>query len=118
MATKYLEQLSSIMTQIPLQLPDNTSFEYKHFFSGAALYVNSRICVTLTPVGFALKLPEEARACLLEQQRAEPLRYFARGPIKKDYVVFPDALLDDMDELQKWVQLSVDYALSLPVKTG
>jgi len=117
MAKTYLERLNAMMTQVQLQLPDDTPLECKHFFSGAAVYVKNRIFLTLTPVGFALKLPEKARTCLLDQQGAKPLRYFAKGPIKKDYVVLPDVSPGNIGTLRKWVQLSVDYALSLPEKT-
>ncbi|GMR21683.1 MAG: hypothetical protein BMS9Abin36_2287 [Gammaproteobacteria bacterium] len=117
MATEYLARLTAIMAQVQLQLPDGTSLECRHFFGGAAVYAKGRIFLTLTPVGFALKLPEKARTCLLDQQGAKPLRYFAKGPIKKDYVVLPDVSPGNIDTLRKWVQLSVDYALSLPEKT-
>ncbi len=117
MAKEYLERLFQMMAQIQLKPPDDTLLECRHFFSGAAAYVNSRIFLTLTPAGFALKLPEEARTYLLDQQGAKSLRYFAKGPLKKDYVVLRDGSLDDIGALRKWIQLSVDYALSLPEKT-
>ena len=117
MAKEYLKRLSAIIGQIQLQLPDGTSLECRHFFSGAAAYASDRIFLTLTPAGFALKLPEKARMYLLDQQGAKPLRYFAKGRIKKEYVVLPDASLDNTDALRKWVQLSIEYALSLPGKT-
>jgi len=45
---------------------DSTNFKSidlkcKHFFSGAVVYVNGKICITLTPAGFAVKLPEKHR---------------------------------------------------------
>jgi TfoX/Sxy family transcriptional regulator of competence genes len=96
------------------------SLEYKHFFSGAAVYAQGRICMSFTPVGFAIKLPEESRNTLITEQGAKPLRYFAKGPIKKDYVVLPKAVLNDIRALRNWVKLSVEYVVSLPppVKRG
>ncbi len=114
MAKEYLEHLSKMMAQIQLQLPDDASLECRHFFSGAAVYVNNRIFLTLTPAGFALKLSEQTRTYLLDQRGAKPLRYFAKSPVKKDYVVLPNASLDNIEALRKWVQRSVEYVLSLP----
>ena len=88
--------------------------ECKHFFSGAALYANGRICITLTPAGFAIKLPEESRNTLLRQKGAKHLRYFPKGPIKKDYVVLPKTMLNDMRSLRRWVRVSVEFVLTLP----
>ena len=62
--------------------------EIKHFFSGAAAYAQGRICITLTPVGLAMKLPKNSQARLLKAG-GKVLRYFPKAPIKKDYVVLP-----------------------------
>ena len=71
--------------------------------------------MSLTPVGFAIKLPEESRNTLSKEQGAKPLRYFPKGPIKKDYVVLPKAVLNDMKALRNWVKVSVEYVVSLPL---
>jgi TfoX/Sxy family transcriptional regulator of competence genes len=92
----------------------NIKLEYKHFFSGAALYADGKICMSLTPVGFAIKLPEESRNALLKQQGTKPLRYFPEGPIKKDYVIFPKTILNDVKVLRHWVKLSIEHVASLP----
>ena len=73
--------------------------------------------MSLTPVGFALKLPEESRSTLIKEQGAKPLRYFPKGPIKKDYVVLPKAVLNDIKALRNWVRVSVEYVVSLPLPT-
>ena len=70
--------------------------------------------MSLTPVGFAIKLPEESRNVLMRRKGTKPLRYFSKGPIKKDYVVVPQTMLDDMKTLRRWVYASITYALSLP----
>ena len=113
MAKEYLEQLSTLMEQATSgNIKD--SLECKHFFSGAAVYAKGRICMSLTPVGFAIKLPEDSRHALMKQEGAKPLRYFPEGPVKKDYVVLPKAVLSDIKALRNWVETSVDYVASLP----
>lgn len=88
---------------------EGISFEYKHFFSGAALFANGKICMTLTPVGFALKLPEQLRESLIKEG-AKKLRYFPRAPIKKDYVVLPKSLMNDQSTFNNIIEVCVNYA--------
>ena len=114
MAKEYLEQLSVIMKQATTRRFKHVNLEYKHFFSGAAVYADGRICISLTPVGFAIKLPEKSRAVLLKEKGTKNLRYFPKGPIKKDYVVLSKAILNDMKVLRSWVKVTIEYALTLP----
>ena len=111
MAKAYLEELSQLMEQVGPARSKDAHLEVKHFFAGAAVYANGKICITLTPAGFALKLPAEHRDELLQGQGAEPLRYFPQGPIKKEYVVLPARMVGDSDLLRHWVARSVTYAL-------
>ena len=113
MAEEYLERLSALIEKAASGKIKN--LECKHFFSGAAVYAKGRICMSLTPVGFAIKLPEESRNILIKQEGAKPLRYFPKGPIKKDYVVLPKAVLNDMKALRNWMKVSIEYVVSLPL---
>ncbi|HLQ27238.1 MAG TPA: TfoX/Sxy family protein [Acidiferrobacterales bacterium] len=114
MAQEYLQQLTALIRQSASGRFKGVKLECKHFFSGAAVYADGRICISLTPVGFAIKLPEESRNILLNEKGAKPLRYFPKGPIKKDYVVLPNAMLKDVKVLRRWVKISIEYVLSLP----
>ena len=114
MAQEYLERLTALMREATSGRFKDINLEYKHFFSGAALYANRQICISLTPVGFAIKLPEQSRTALRKQKGTRPLRYFAEGPIKKDYVVLPKTMLNEMKVLRHWVRLSIEHAVSLP----
>ena len=68
MAKEYLDQLSEIMKQATARRFKDVNLECKHFFSGAAVYADGRICISLTPVGFAIKLPETSRDVLLKEK--------------------------------------------------
>ena len=114
MAKEYLDQLSEIMKQATARKFKDVKLECKHFFSGAAVYADGRICISLTPVGFAIKLPETSRNVLLKQKGTKNLRYFPKGPIKKDYVVLPKVMVNDMKVLRSWVKVTIEYALTLP----
>jgi hypothetical protein len=67
---------------------NSTALACRHFFGGAALYSNSAICASLTPVGIAFKLPEQRCAELIASGTALPLRYFRDSPVKRGYVLF------------------------------
>ena len=113
MAKEYLERLEALLRPVARTLPPEVEFAIKHFFSGAAAYANGRICITLTTVGLALKLPEDSRASL-KKKGAKPLRYFPNGPIKKDYVVVPRSYREDRRKLAAWARKSIDHVLTLP----
>ena len=65
MAEAYLHVLRSLVDRGRPEPGSRAVVVCKHFFSGAAAYANGRIFMTLTPVGLALKLPEESRAAAL-----------------------------------------------------
>ncbi|NOY83429.1 MAG: TfoX/Sxy family protein [Nitrospirae bacterium] len=114
MAKRYLVNLAQLIERTGLVDHYDIKFECKHFFSGAALYVDERICLSLTPLGLALKLPEKTRANLFENKTAIPLRYFPKGPIKKDYVLFQNDLKTTEHIFYPYMLESVRYVLGLP----
>ena len=109
MTHEYSERLSELIKRTNLGKLKNVKLEVKHFFSGAAVYANSSICITLTPVGLAIKLPEQLRNKLIKQKGAKPLRYFPQGPIKKDYAVLSESMLTDIKNLRLWLKPSIEY---------
>lgn len=114
MAKEYLDQLSPFIEKATSDHFDGVRLECKHFFSGAAVYADERICISLSPVGLALKLPEKTRDRLLKSKTAARLRYFPKAPIKKDYVLFPKGIEKGGRALHKYVRESIEYALTLP----
>ncbi len=114
MAREYLSRLVELIRPATSGRFGNVKLECKHFFSGAAVYANGKVCISLTPVGFAIKLPGESRNALLKQKGAEHLRYFPKGPIKKEYVILPKAMLKDKRALRHWVRASIAFTLTLP----
>ena len=110
MTKQHLDELNAIIPPATSGRFEDAQLECKHFFSGAALYANDRICITLTPVGLALKLPEKARNTLLKKG-AKYLQYFPKAPIKKDYVVLPKSFLKNTRTLRHWIRASINYVL-------
>jgi len=71
--------------------------------------------MSLTPVGFAIKLPEESRNTLIKEQGAKRLRYFPKGPVKKRLRCPTEGRLKRYKALRNWVKVSVEYVVSLPL---
>ena len=94
------------------------TLECKHFFSSAALYANGKICASLSPASFALKLPEGQRRSLINVGKGEEFRFFPNGPIKRDYVALSGSVVQNENVLQELVAASVSYVLGLPNSPG
>ena len=117
MAQEYLDRLNALIGRLPCGSLKGVKLECKHFFSGAAVYANGRICMSWTPVGFAMKLPETVRSVLV-RRGAKYLRYFPKGPIKKEYVVLPKSMLRETGPFRRLARASIEYVLSLPAPIG
>ncbi len=114
MAQPYLKTLEDLIAD---EMPGISGLVCKHFFSGAALYSNAKICASLTTAGFAFKLPQQRCSDLIESGKATPLRYFKNSPIKKGYVLFPDARSLGKGVVGSYLKESVAYANSLPAQS-
>ena len=99
MAKMYFNQLNNLLDELNLRETISGPLEVKHFFSGAALYINHKICVSLSPAGLAFKLADDKTLKLIDEGHAKPLKYFANGHIKKDYALFENP---DLSERSKW----------------
>ncbi|MBL4582624.1 MAG: hypothetical protein JKY29_12475 [Gammaproteobacteria bacterium] len=88
MAKVYFEKLSQLIFDLDIDGEVSAELETKHFFSGAALYVNKAICVSWSPGGLAFKLSETEVNRLLSNGKAKPLKYFEKGHIKEGYAMF------------------------------
>ena len=109
MAKAYLEKLSQLIIDLNIESDIDTILETRHFFSGAALYANRAICASWTPVGLAFKLPQTDVTRLIANNRAKPLRYFARGNIKKDYVLFENPQQEEIDVWRKYLIDAIEH---------
>ena len=107
MAEPYLSELRAIIAGAGLSGESSGGVECKHFFSGAAAYAGGHIFMTLTPVGLALKLPEEMREVLFAEG-AGPLKYFPKAPVKKDYALLTRELAGDV-RLDAWIARSIEF---------
>jgi TfoX/Sxy family transcriptional regulator of competence genes len=114
MAEPFLTNLNSLVTRPGKLDIGRVSLETKHFFSGAALYANGKICAFLNPAGFAIKLPAPDKERLFNEGRGQPFRFFPGGPIKKEYVFLSGSILADNEELEPLLTASIRYAARCP----
>lgn len=113
MAEPYLERLSQITARLEPVLTGNLKLETKHFFSGAAVYANGKICASLSPTGFAVKLPAEVRSRLINEGKGQEFRFFPNGPIKREYVALSDSILQDDEMLREVINMSASYVAGM-----
>ena len=101
MAKLYFDKLSKLVENLNIAAVVAAPIEVKHFFSGAALYINETLCVSWSPVGLAFKLFEADTKKLINSGKAIPLKYFPKGHIKKGYALFesPDEI-----KLSHWLK--------------
>jgi len=90
MAKEYFNKLIALVDKLKIEEDISMPMEVKHFFSGAALYVNGTICASWSPMGLAFKLPEQEAEDLIAKGKAKPLKYFAKGHVKIGYALFED----------------------------
>lgn len=107
MAKAYFEKLTKLIEALNLEDEIVLPLEVKHFFSGAALYINGTICVSWSPVGLAFKLPQPEVEHLISMGLAKPLKYFSNGHIKKGYALFENP---DDNKASQWKKYFVKAA--------
>jgi len=113
-AEPYLKRLSSITGRLDLNRIQGVNLEPRHFFSGAALYANGKICASLSPAGFALKLPAEMRQRLIAEGKGTEFRFFAGGPVKREYINLSESIIQDEAALQELIVAGINYVLDRP----
>ena len=107
MAKQYLEKLSRLIHELDIEDAVGLPMEAKHFFGGAALYVNKAICASWSPAGLAFKLSEKEVDKLIGSGKAVPLKYFPKGHITKGYALFENP---DDSKPSKWKRYFVAAA--------
>ena len=111
MARVYFDKLSQLISDLEIENEVSAKLEIKHFFSGAALYVNNIICASWSPGGLAFKLSEPEVNRLLSSRKAKPLRYFEKGHIKVGYAMFEKPESSRESRWKRYFLKAIDQAL-------
>jgi len=108
MAEEYFEKLSTLVNELEIAKETIKPIEIKHFFSGAALYADNKICASWTPAGLAFKLLEQGVQKLIKNGEAKPLKYFPEGHVKKRYALFENPDDKKPKQWKKYFRTSVE----------
>ena len=76
--------------------------------------LNGNIFTLLHQSRLAIRLPEAEREKFLKKYKTT--LFEAYGAVMQEYVAVPDALLENTEELQKYLDASFDYAKTLKPK--
>jgi TfoX/Sxy family transcriptional regulator of competence genes len=87
----------------------------RKMFGYPAGFAHGQMCCGLFGKQFFLRLGENDRGELLRIEGASEFDPMGGRPMR-EYVVLPDAMLEEQDELQSWLARSIAYTQSLPPK--
>lgn len=96
-------------------LPKDPRAERRKMFGYPCSFVNGNLWIGLHEHNLLLRLDEKNRTAFLKLPEArvfEPLP----GRVMREYVVAPQALIEDPTELRPWVKRAFSYALALEPK--
>ena len=96
-------------------LPKDPRVETLKMFGGVAAKVNGHIFAGLFGLSTMLWLSEKERAELLALEGAEPFDPMGDGRAS-DKVMVPVAMMDDADELRRWIARAFAFAAAQPPK--
>ncbi len=116
MKNKYFDKITKLLEETHPKLSITHRLEFKNVFGAVGGCVNGSIFTSCGRFGIALKLPPDTLATLFQKKEAKHLKYFPNGHIKKEYVVLSKLMLNNERQLQKLVDESVEYVLSLKTK--
>ncbi|MCC6904409.1 MAG: TfoX/Sxy family protein [Anaerolineae bacterium] len=95
--------------------PEEVDLTFRRMFGLFGVYARGRFFAIVSPAGLALKLPAAKHPPLIAAG-GRPLRFAPDGPTMREYMVVPPALLEDPARLTRWIEASLDYVLTLPLK--
>lgn len=111
MTSQYLSRLSELLLEARPRLRTTHTLEFKNCFGAVAGYVRGSIFISCGSFGIALKLPPDAIEQMIRVDGAKHLKYFARGHLKKDYVVLPRSVIEDKSRFRALLDTSIHFVL-------
>jgi TfoX/Sxy family transcriptional regulator of competence genes len=112
MATKEQHTRFSALVENAMPYPPpEVDLSFRPMFGALGLYVRERIFGFILDEGLALKFPTETQEQLLQQAPDAIHPFWTR-----QYLILPPYIYEDELRLNDWLQLSIDYVLSQPLK--
>src|SRR4051812_40646639 len=99
-------------------LPKDRRVETMKMFGGVAAKVNGHIFAGLFGRSTMLWLPEAQRAEALDLEGASVFDPMGDGRARSDKIMLPESMMDDADELRRWIDRAFKAAAKLPPKAA
>lgn len=110
MTRLYRDRLEALLSRLEPVASAAAELEVRHFFNGAALYVDGVMCVSWSPVGLAFRLDADEVARLIDSGQALPLKYFAKGHIKPGFALFENPGDKSDSSLKRYFMRAIEQA--------
>lgn len=110
--SEHKDQLQKILERSFPELAVRHALTFKNCFGAVAGYAEGNIFCSYGTFGFALKLPKMDIDALFKIG-GQPLRYFPKGHIKKDYAVIPQAIMVEKGKMRALIKKSVKFTTRL-----
>lgn len=110
MTRLYQDKLTELVSTLDLGQGLAVKLSVRQFFNGAALYAGDAMCASWSPVGLAFRLPAKQVSELIDGGQAIPLKYFAKGHIKKGYALFENPADKDSSTLKEYFLQAIAQA--------
>jgi TfoX/Sxy family transcriptional regulator of competence genes len=105
---KIIELLEKIIPNLP-------GVEKRKMFGYPVVFINGNMFMGVHGNSIFLRLTDNERKEFLKLQSARQFEPMP-GRFMKEYIVFPEWMLDDQFTLSKWVEKSFEYVSCLPPK--
>ncbi len=96
-------------------VPKNVAVENRKMFGYPCAFIGGNMFMGLFQESLFLRLSEEDRIEFLKLDQAIRFEPMPGRPMK-EYVVVPPRILEDSEQISKWVRKSLSYVSSLPPK--
>jgi len=97
-------------------LPRDRRVSTLNMFGGVAAKVNGQMFGGLFARSAIVKLSPTDQQEALALDGAQYFDPMGNGRIMRDTVQLPDSIMDEPDELRRWLQRALDYTVTLPPK--
>ena len=97
-------------------LPPDGRVSTVNMFGGVVAKVNGRMFAGLFGRGAIVKLAPPEQKVALAIDGAEPFDPMGTGRGMRETVLLPESIIDEPDELRRWLRKALDHVTTLPPK--
>lgn len=109
---KHDEESKTFFTSV---IPVEPRIMIKPMFGNLASFINGNMFAGLFGTKIFVRLPEQDRSRLLEEEGATEFSPMPGRPMK-EYVAFPEKWRKDPDKIREWIQHSLLWVETMPEK--